>query len=79
MAKLLYVTTHGTDDPTRASLAFVGANGATEAGHQPTVALIGDATVLVKDTIREHVHGVGFPVLSEIAATTIANQTSIYV
>ena len=64
MAKLLYVTTHGTDDPTRASLAIVGANG---------------ATVLVKDTIREHVHGVGFPVLSEIAATTFVNQTPIYV
>ena len=79
MAKLLYVTTHGTDDPTRAGLAFVGANGATEAGHQPTVALIADAATLVKDVVRESIHPVGFPPLSEIAAITFANQTPIFV
>jgi hypothetical protein len=32
MAKLLYVGSHGGEDPTRAGLVFVGANGAKEAG-----------------------------------------------
>ncbi len=33
MANLLFITTHSTDDPTRAAMAFIAANGAKEAGH----------------------------------------------
>ena len=32
MAKLIYVGSHGVEDPTRAGLVFVGANGARDAG-----------------------------------------------
>ncbi len=70
MAKLLYMSTHGTDDPTRASLAFIAANGAKEAGHEPLVALLIDGTFLMKDTIVESITPVGFPPLKEIMATT---------
>ena len=34
MAKLLYVGTHATDDPTRATFPFLMAKGAIEAGHE---------------------------------------------
>ena len=79
MAKLLYMTTHGTDDPTRASLAFVGAAGAQDAGHEPTVALLIDATFLMKDQIRDSITPVGFAPLKELMATVIANGTPIHV
>lgn len=79
MAKLLYIGTHGTDDPTRAGLPFIGANGATEAGHEPSIALLGDAAYLLKESIRDVVHPVGFPPLSEIMAATFANKTPIHI
>ena len=79
MARILYYTTHGTDDPTRAGLAFISANGAKEAGHDPVVALIADATYLMKADIPKSVTPVGFPPLSEIMATTVSNGTPIYV
>jgi len=52
-AKLLYVGSHGVDDPTHAGLVFVGANGARDAGHEATVALIGDATLFIRQPPKE--------------------------
>lgn len=57
IAKILYIGTHGTDDPTLASLTFVGANGAREAGHEPLVALLGEATYLMRSGVEEAVPG----------------------
>ena len=79
MAKILYQTTHGTEDPTRAGLTFIAANGAKEAGHEPVVVLIADATFLMKSDIPKSVTPVGFGPLSDIMAITIANQTPIHV
>jgi hypothetical protein len=41
MTKILAVTTHGTDDPTKSTLAFITAVGARGAGKEVGVALIG--------------------------------------
>ncbi len=79
MAKILYYTTHGTEDPTRAGLTFIAANGAKEAGHEPIVGLLAEATVLMKGDIPKSVTPVGFGPLNEIMATTISNGTPIYV
>ena len=78
-ARLMYMTTHSTDDPTRGGLVFVGANGAKEAGHQPEVALIADAVFMMKDQIAESMTPVGFPPLKELMAIAIANRTPIHV
>jgi hypothetical protein len=40
MATILYTSTWGTDDPTRATLPFLSALGAVEAGHQAEIALL---------------------------------------
>ncbi len=48
MARILIISTHGSEDPTRAGLAFVMAKGAVEAGHRPEVLLAGDASILAK-------------------------------
>ncbi|HEX2173084.1 MAG TPA: DsrE family protein [Dehalococcoidia bacterium] len=68
MAKLLYVGTHGTDDPTRATFPFLMAKGAIEAGHEAGIILMGDAALLIKDSIGVQVQGYGVPPLKELAA-----------
>ena len=46
MAKILINTSWGSDDPTRATLAFVGAQGFLDAGHDVGIALLGEASLL---------------------------------
>ena len=79
MAKLLYSGTHGSDDPTKAGLVFVAANGASEAGHEPVIALTGERVSLMKDDLAASTIGVGFPSVKELMATTIANGTPLHI
>lgn len=79
MATILYVSTFGSDDPTRATLPFVAAVGALEAGHRPQVFLAGEATYLMKDVIADQVHGVGWPPMKELLQKAIANGVPIFV
>lgn len=67
MAKLLYIGTHGTDDPTRATFPFLMAKGAIEAGHEAGIILMGDAAPLIKDSIAAQIQGVGVPPLKDLA------------
>lgn len=59
MARFLYFSTPGSDDPTRAVMPFVLANGAIEAGHQADIALAGEAVYLMKEAIADAVVPVG--------------------
>ena len=79
MASILIVGTHGTDDPTRASLPFHLATGAVEAGHRVTVALLADAVFIMKDVIADSILPVAQAPLKEQLATAIKNQVPIYV
>ncbi len=78
MAKILYLSSYGSDDPTRATLPFVTATGAIEAGHAPTIALMGEATYLMKSHIAEQIHGVGWPPLQELLQKMIAHGVPIF-
>ncbi len=78
MATILFYGTCGTDDPTRAVLPFHMARGAIEAGHKAEVALIGDATYLMKDEIAREVKGVAVPNAAEIIAE-LAGKIAIFV
>ncbi len=71
MAKLLYVGSHGSEDPTRAGLVFVAANGARDTGHEATIGLIADGVLLMKDPIAEATIPVGFPPVKELMKTAI--------
>jgi predicted peroxiredoxin len=62
----LVIGTFGSDDPTRATLPFVAASGALEAGHAPEICLLGEASYLMKDQVLAAIHGIGFPPLSEV-------------
>jgi uncharacterized protein involved in oxidation of intracellular sulfur len=79
MSKILFSTTFGTDDPTRATIPFVGALGAIEAGHQAELGLLGEASYLVKDEAVAHIHGVGFLPLKDLWPQVIKYEIPVYV
>ncbi len=79
MAKLLYIGTHGTDDPTKATFPFLMAKGAIEAGHETGVILMGEAAPLIKDKISAQIHGIGVPPLKELMDFLAQRQIRISV
>jgi predicted peroxiredoxin len=79
MARLLYIGTAGTDDPTRASFPFLMAKGAIDAGHETGIILQGEAATLIKDSIAAQVQGIGVPSLKELAAFLHERQVRITV
>ena len=79
MAKLLYIGTHGTDDPTNATFPFLMAKGAIDAGHETGIILQGEAATLIKDSIAAQVHGVGIPPLKELMDYLVARKVRITV
>ncbi len=79
MGKLLMVGTYATDDPTRATMPFIAASGAIDRGHQPAIALMGEAVYLLRDDIASTINGVGFPSLSELWAKMIDHDVPVYV
>ena len=79
MATILYVSTYGSDDPTRATLPFVAALGAIEAGHKADIFLAGEATYLMKGMVADQVHGVGWPPLKELLPKAVAQGVNFYV
>ena len=79
MASILFQGTRGSDDPTLAAMPFIGANGAIEAGHQASIVLIAEATVVMKDVIANAITPVGFPPLKEHIAKAIENHIPIHI
>ena len=79
MTKILAVTTHATDDPTKSSLAFITAVGALGAGKEVAIALLGEAAYLAKAEIAKTVHGVGFAPLTELIEKVVKGNVRVYV
>ena len=78
MARLLIISTHGSEDPTRAGLAFFMAKGAVEAGHKPEVILAGDGAVLARKPVADSVLPVGIPALKELVQFALDNGVPVY-
>jgi len=64
--KIVYIVTHGGEDPERASLPFVLANAAQVMEVEAVVALQGTAVFLATDHCLEHVFAAGLPPLKEL-------------
>jgi predicted peroxiredoxin len=79
MAKILAVATHATDDPTRASLAFVTAVGAVGGGKEVALALLGEGAYLAKEAVAKSVHGVGFQPLPELIEKVVQAKIPVFV
>jgi predicted peroxiredoxin len=67
--KIIYIATHGGEDPERASLPFVLANAAQVMDVEAVVVLQGAAVFLAKKGYLEHVHSAGFAPLKELVAS----------
>ena len=78
MARLLIIATHGSEDPTKAGLAFLMAKGAVEGEHRPEVILAGDAAVLARQVVVENVQPVGIPPLKELIAFALDHGVPVY-
>ena len=78
MARILAVTTRATDDPTRASLAFITAVGAVGAGKEVGIALLGEAVYLAKLAVAKSVQGVGLPPLAQLIEKVLEPKVPIY-
>ena len=80
MPKLLYVATHGPDDPTKACMPIhLAVNGAAEAGIDVEINLAGDAALLIQDTYVTTLQPLGFPPLAELMAKARARGVPIFV
>ncbi len=80
MAKLVYVGTHGPDDPTKACIPFhLAVNGAAEAGIEAEINLAGDAAVLIQDQYVNTLLPLGFPPLKELMAKVQERGVRIFV
>ncbi len=80
MAKLIYVATHGSDDPTKACMPFhLAANGAAEAGIEAEINLAGDAAVLIQDQYIETLTPLGLPPLRELMTKVREKGIPIFV
>ena len=79
MVRQLFIGTHGSEDPTRATFPFLGTSGALDAGHEPAIILMGDAVVVMRDAVAENTQGMGLPPFKELLDKAIQNQVPIYV
>jgi predicted peroxiredoxin len=79
MASELFIGLHGSEDPTKATLPFIMAGGALDAGLQTAIVLVGDAVVLMNSAVADSVQGVGFPPLKEVMAKVTAAKVPIYI
>lgn len=79
MARILISSTHGSENPTRTSLAWLSAKGAVEAGHQPQIVLAGDAAIVANRTVAESVLGVGIAPLKELIAFAMEKNVPVFV
>ena len=79
MASELFIGLHGSEDPTKATLPFLMASGALDAGHQTAIILFGDSVVLMNSTVAENVHGVGLPRLKELMDKVFAAKVPIFI
>jgi predicted peroxiredoxin len=78
--RTLYMTTSGSSDPTRASIPLhLAVNGSLEVGHDVGVVLAGDATELVKSSVRDNLEGIGVPPVRDLLAKARQHNLPIYV
>ena len=78
MSKILIKSAWGSDDPTKASFAFLHANAFAAAGGEVQIFLLGEAVSLMRDPVANAVVPVGWPPLAETLRTTIERGIRIH-
>ena len=78
--RIVYISTAGTSDPTKASLPWhLAVNGSLEAGQEPVMVLAGDASELAVAGAVERVEGVGVPPMTELVAKARRHEVPVFV
>lgn len=76
--KLIFVCTHGKEDPERATLPFIAANVAATAGQEATVVCTVDAVWSGTKQGAEGIEAKGLPPLSKLVGEFVANGGTIW-
>lgn len=79
MTKLAFVGTSGSENPTKAIVAFMQAKVAVDSGMEAEISLVGDAVVLIRDEVIASVLPVGWPPLSEVFEAVVKRKIPIFV
>jgi predicted peroxiredoxin len=78
--KVVYVGTHGKEDPTLASLALhVAANGSLEVGDDVSVVLAGHGADIVIGDNAQTMEGIGIPPVRDLVAKLTEHKVPVYV
>ena len=76
--KIMMKSAWGSDDPTRASFAFVHGLALADAGHEVQIFLTGEATYLMRKATADAVMPVGWPPLSEMREKVVAKRIPVF-
>lgn len=79
MGSLLVHVTHGPEAPTRAALGMLVAKAASEAGHDVSVFLAGDAAYIIKDQVIGSLVGIGTGAMSDNLPALVDAGVPIFV
>jgi uncharacterized protein involved in oxidation of intracellular sulfur len=79
MATILVSSTHGSDDPTRATLPLLTARAALKQGHQVEVALMGEAVYLMRAETVNAMNPVGWPNAGEVLKEVVEAGGKFYI
>ena len=75
---ILMRSSWGTDEPTRASFAFLHGLALADAGHDVQIFLTHDATYLMRKATVDSVKPIGWPPLSETMAKVVAKRIPVF-
>lgn len=76
--KIMMKSAWGSDDPTRASFAFLHGLALADAGHEVQIFLTGEATYLMRRATVEAIQPIGWPPLSETLQKVVAKHIPVF-
>lgn len=76
--KIMMKSAWGSDDPTRASFAFVHGLALADAGHDVQIFLTGEATYLMRKATADAIQAVAWPPLSELREKVVAKHIPVF-
>ena len=76
--KIMMKSAWGSDDPTRASFAFLHGLALADAGHEVQIFLTGEATYLMRQATADAIQPIGWPSLKEAREKIVAKQIKVF-
>ena len=79
MAMMMAASTVGSDDPTRAALPLLSAQGALDSGNDAEVFMVGEAVYMMKAAIADAMNPVGWPNVGELIRDLVSRNVRFYI